>query len=88
MNLLTEINPPTADPLEIPLDKLSPDTLHAVIAEFVTREGTDYGDKVFSLEEKIAAVKRQLEEGTAKIIFNSDDETCNIVTAPDGITQY
>ena len=67
-------------PLDIPYQKLPPETLRALLAEYVTREGTDYGDKVYSLEEKIAEVQLQLKQGTAKIIFNPDDETCNVVT--------
>ena len=65
--------------MEIPYQKLAPETLRSVITEFVTRESTDYGDEVFSLDEKIAAVQLQLEEGTARIIFNTESETCNVV---------
>ena len=39
----------------------------------------DYGEKVISLNEKIAAVQLQLEEGSARIVFNAKSETCNIV---------
>ena len=31
--------------IKIPTDRLSPDTLQSVIEEFVSRSGTDYGDK-------------------------------------------
>lgn len=65
--------------MEIPYQRLEAKILRAVIVEFVTREGTDYGDQVFSLDEKIAAVRRQLEEGNARIVFDSESETCNVV---------
>lgn len=65
--------------MEIPYCKLEPEVLRAVIKEFVTREGTDYGDRVYSLEEKIAAVRTQLEQGTARILFDTESETCNVV---------
>jgi uncharacterized protein len=65
--------------MKIPYQRLAPETLRAVIAEYVTRESTDYGDKVFSLDEKIAAVKLQLEQGNAGIIFDPETETCNVV---------
>lgn len=65
--------------MEIPYHQLDPETLRAVIAEYVTRESTDYGDKVFSLDEKIAAVQLQLENGSARIIFDPESETCNVV---------
>lgn len=65
--------------MEIPHTRLEPEILRAVIVEFVTREGTDYGDKVFSLDEKVAAVQSQLETGRAMIVFDADSETCNVV---------
>ena len=52
--------------MEIPYQKLAPDTLRAVIEEYVTRESTDYGDIEFSFDEKIAAVQLQLENGRAR----------------------
>lgn len=66
--------------MEIPHQKLAPEIILAVIVEFVTREGTDYGDKIFSLDEKVMAVQRQLDDGTARIVFDTETETCNIVT--------
>jgi len=65
--------------MDIPYQKLEPEILRAVIVEFVTREGTDYGERVFSLDEKITAVQRQLEDGSARIVFDTESETCNVV---------
>lgn len=67
--------------MEIPYQRLEAKILRAVIVEFVTREGTDYGDRVFTLDEKVAAVVRQLKEGSARIVFDSESETCNVVSA-------
>lgn len=66
--------------MEIPYQKLDPKILRAVIVEYVTREGTDYGDQVFSLDEKVLAVQRQLEDGSARIVFDAESETCNVVS--------
>lgn len=65
--------------MEIPHQRLAPETLRAVIAEYVTRESTNYGEKEFSLDDKITAVQHQLENGTVKIVFDTENETCNIV---------
>jgi uncharacterized protein len=65
--------------LFIPYQKLSQSILEKVIEDFVTREGTDYGDGHFSLEDKIAKVKQQLVSGKVGITFNSEDESCYIV---------
>jgi uncharacterized protein YheU (UPF0270 family) len=39
--------------MEIPHSQLSKEVLDAVIEEFITREGTDYGDRVISLDDKV-----------------------------------
>ena len=43
---------------KVPYDQLSPEALQGVIEEFVTRDGTDYGEIEVSLETKISQSKR------------------------------
>lgn len=66
--------------MEIPLDALSEEALAGVIESFVLREGTDYGHRDFSLEQKCAAVRRQLERGEAKLVFDAGTRSPNIVS--------
>ena len=65
--------------LEIPFERLSGPVLDRLIEEFVTREGTEYGEVDVSLEDKRRAVKRQLERGEAVIVFDQGSETTSIV---------
>ena len=51
----------------------------AALTAFVLREGTDYGDQHFSLEQKVNHVLRQLERNEAKIMFDPNSETIDIV---------
>jgi len=48
----------------------------------VLREGTDYGEREFSLQQKVAQVREQLERGLARILFDPDTETVTIEVAP------
>ncbi len=64
--------------MEIPHATLPPDVLTAVIEEFVTREGTEYGPVDVPLAEKVAAVRRQLRRGEAVIVFDPETETTSI----------
>lgn len=66
-------------PVEVPHAQLSPDALRGLVEEFVTRAGTDYGRREKTLEEKVADVMRQLERGEAKIVFDLESRTANIV---------
>lgn len=69
----------------IPHTSVSSDVLQAVIEEFVSREGTDYGVE-YSLDSKVAAVMKQLVEGQVCLVFDTQSETCDIVTV--GSSRY
>jgi uncharacterized protein len=71
-----------AEPVVVPHTELAEDLLRAVIESFVLREGTDYGEQEFSLEQKVAKVVRQLERGDAQIVFDPDTESVAIVVVP------
>ena len=66
--------------VKIQYDQLSSEALNGVIEEFVTRDGTDYGEKEISLETKIFQVLDQLKSGKAVIVFDQESQTCNIVS--------
>ena len=42
------------------------------------REGTDYGEREYSLAQKVEHVMRQLERGEARIFFDPDSSTVDI----------
>ena len=65
--------------IKIPYTELSPEALHGVIEEFVTRDGTDYGEIEVPLETKIAQVLGQLKAGKAGVVFDQKSATCNII---------
>jgi uncharacterized protein YheU (UPF0270 family) len=65
--------------LEIPCNLLTEDALKGLIEEFVSREGTDYGQGVYTLEAKAASVRKQLAAGKAVIVYDPETECCNIV---------
>jgi uncharacterized protein len=70
-----------AEPVVIPHGELSPEALRGVVESFVLREGTDYGVREFSLEQKLAHVMAQIERGEAQILFDPNTESVHIVTS-------
>lgn len=64
----------------IPHASLSPDSLRGVVEEYVSREGTEYGDREYTMEEKVRHVLQQLERGEIFIDYDPDSSTCNLVT--------
>lgn len=67
--------------MEVPASALAPEVLRAVIEDFVTRDGTDYGAVERSLEEKVADVERQIDRGEVVLVFDPETETVNLVRA-------
>jgi uncharacterized protein len=61
--------------------ELSVEALRGVVEAFVLREGTEYGMRDYSLDEKVAHVMRQLESGEARIVFYPATESVDIVVA-------
>jgi hypothetical protein len=67
--------------VEVDPQVLAPETLRALVEEFVTRDGTDYGASEASLERKVADVLRQLARGEVRIVFDPETSRANIVAA-------
>ncbi|KGB09179.1 MULTISPECIES: YheU family protein [Leclercia] len=63
----------------IPWQDLAPETLDNLIESFVLREGTDYGEQERTLEQKVADVKRQLQNGEVLIVWSELHETVNVM---------
>jgi uncharacterized protein YheU (UPF0270 family) len=67
-------------PVEVPHTSLDKDLLRAVIESFVLREGTDYGERELSLDDKVRRVERLLERGDAHIVFDPRTDSVDVVT--------
>lgn len=64
--------------VSIPVKSLSPEALRGVVEAFVLREGTEYGHRDYSLEEKCRAVEHSLARGEAEICFDPKTGTTDI----------
>lgn len=64
----------------IPHRDLNPETLRAVIEQFVSRDGPDSGHVDVDLDRKITQVLIALENGDALLLYDQQEKTCNIVS--------
>lgn len=64
--------------MDIPWQQLQPETLRALISEFISRDGTDYGLQEISPETKIDQVHQLLKTGKVKVVFDPETEGCDI----------
>lgn len=63
----------------IPWQELDGDTLTNLIEHFVLQEGTEYGEQDVPLVVKVDAVREQLQQGKAVIVYSKLHESVNIV---------
>jgi uncharacterized protein YheU (UPF0270 family) len=69
----------------IPINRLSPGALQGVIEEFISREGTDYGEREVSSETSFEQVRHKLGKGLAVLVYDDETETTNIFLADNPI---
>jgi uncharacterized protein YheU (UPF0270 family) len=64
--------------MNIPFQELAVETLTAIIEEFISREGTEYGVHETSLEKKVQQVMNQLQRGEIVVTFDQESQSCDL----------
>jgi len=67
--------------VEVPPARLSAEVFHALLEDYVTRDGTDYGARERSLEEKVDRLKRQVLAGEVRLLYHAASEQWDLVPA-------
>ena len=65
--------------VEIPYTQINPETLRNLIREFVTRDGSDWGDPGCTLDDKIEQVLKQLKNRQVKVVYDLKSSSANLV---------
>ena len=65
-------------PVEVPASALSARALRGLVEEFITREGTDYGVREHTFDEKRDSVLRLIAAGEVAIFFDPASETTTL----------
>lgn len=50
--------------------QLAPETLHNILVEIITRQGTDYGESEIPLDVKVNQFHHNLESGKAVLMYD------------------
>ena len=66
--------------VEVPWERLETDVLHKLVEEFVSREGTEYGEQEVALATKVKQVVEQLKTKKAAITFDPETQTTSIIS--------
>lgn len=65
--------------IEVPTSQLAEQTLVALLEEFASRDGTDYGVKELTLDEKVGRLRGQLDASRIMLMYDSDSEQWDLV---------
>ena len=65
--------------VEIPYKDISAEALDNLIEDFISRDGTDYGEFEVSLADKKAQIMLQLQQGKVAIIYDEGSESCTLL---------
>lgn len=63
----------------VPAQRLQADVLQALLEEYASRDGTDYGERERTLEEKVAQLLRQLHTDELQILYDVDSEQWDLL---------
>ncbi|MEP5765632.1 MAG: YheU family protein [Halieaceae bacterium] len=66
--------------VQVPTARLDTDVLLAMLEDFASRDGTDYGIRELSLEEKVSNLRLQLSSGDLVIVYDLDSEQWDLCT--------
>lgn len=67
----------------IPPEKLDSQTLLNILEEYISREGTDYGENELSMPEKVELLMPQVKKGEVLIVFDDALNTVDLRRAED-----
>ena len=65
--------------VEVPLQRLQSDVLQALLEEFASRDGTDYGERESPLEQKVEALRARLQRRDLLLLYETEGEHWDIL---------
>lgn len=65
----------------MPYQSLDQNVLRAIAEEFVSRDGTDYGEVELSMEHKLEQLLEQIRGGQVVIYYDDASESVNLMTS-------
>ncbi len=69
--------------VEVPYDQIEPEILRVMIEEYITRDGTFYGEVEMAMQDKVDMVINQLKSGESAITWDLYLQTGTIILRKD-----
>ena len=65
--------------VEVPCERLAAPTLDALLEEYASRDGTDYGLVERSLQDKVTNLRAQLQDGSLVLLYDGASEQWDLL---------
>ena len=65
--------------VKVPPDRLERPVLQALLEEYANRDGTDYGERELTQEDKVKRLQDQLDNSDLYIVYDLDSEQWDLV---------
>ena len=65
--------------IEVPAQRLQDEVLQALLEEYASRDGTDYGEEEVTLTAKVQALQTQLRSSDLCILYDADSEQWDLL---------
>jgi uncharacterized protein YheU (UPF0270 family) len=63
----------------VPAQRLAAKVLQALLEEYASRDGTDYGERECTLDEKVSQLLRQVRSDELQILYDVDSEQWDLL---------
>jgi uncharacterized protein YheU (UPF0270 family) len=63
----------------VPAQRLAAEVLQALLEEYASRDGTDYGERECTLDEKVSQLLRQVRSDELQILYDVDSEQWDLL---------
>jgi uncharacterized protein YheU (UPF0270 family) len=67
----------------IPPERVPAETLQALLEEYASRDGTDYGERETPLETRVERLLGDLRSGRLRLLFDLDSEQWDLLPADE-----
>lgn len=65
--------------IDVPFDRVPQESLQALLEEFASRDGTDYGERETALTDRVDYLAQRLRSRALSLLFDLDSETWDLL---------
>ena len=65
--------------IKVPPQRLEDEVLQSLLEEYASRDGTDYGEKELTLEDKVKRLQHQIDDSELYILYDLDSEQWDLL---------